>query len=85
MFKGLHFRVCDEVLVDLVYSETTPAPANGTRMNILAPPGKLGLVVDSPPDGGLPCVSDVKDYCPIRGKIRLGDRLVEVDSEDVTK
>jgi len=74
-----------KVLVDSDYSDTTSGLAAGTRINIVAPPGKLGLVVDSPPDGGLPYVSDVKDYCPIRGQIRLGDRLVEVDSEDVTK
>ena len=74
-----------KVLADLDYSDTTSGLAAGTRINIVAPPGKLGLVVDTPPDGGLPYVSDVKDYCPIRGQIRLGDRLVEVDSEDVTK
>ena len=74
-----------KVLADSDYSDTTSGLAAGTRINIVAPPGKLGLVVDTPPDGGLPYVSDVKDYCPIRGQIRLGDRLVEVDSEDVTK
>ena len=74
-----------KVLADSDYSDTTSGLAAGTRINIVAPPGKLGLVVDSPPDGGLPYVSDVKDYCPIRGQIRLGDRLVEVDSVDVTK
>jgi hypothetical protein len=30
-------------------------------------------------------VSDAKKYCMIRGGIRPGDRIVEVDNEDVTK
>jgi C-terminal processing protease CtpA/Prc len=72
-----------EVLVNPENSETTVR--TGTRIDIVAPPGKLGIVVDSPRDGGLPYVSHIKDYCPIREEIRLGDRLVRINDEDVTK
>ena len=63
-----------KVLLDTVYSETTSAPATGTRINIMAPPSKLGIIVDSPSNGGLPYVSDVQDYCPTRDKIGLDNR-----------
>mmetsp|Transcript_25109 Transcript_25109/g.32208 ORF Transcript_25109/g.32208 Transcript_25109/m.32208 type:complete len:157 (+) Transcript_25109:1-471(+) len=55
------------------------------RMDIFAPAGKLGVVVDSPPEGGSAYVSDIKMDSPIYGKIRLGDKLIAVDGEDVSK
>ncbi|KAL3797440.1 hypothetical protein ACHAW5_004459 [Stephanodiscus triporus] len=73
----------DKGLVNPENSETTVR--TGTRIDIMAPPGKLGIVVDSPRDGGLPYVSHIKEYCPIREEIRLGDKLVRINDEDVTK
>ena len=55
------------------------------RMEIIAPAGKLGVVVDSPPEGGSAYVSDIKEESPIRGEIRLGDKIMSVDGEDVSK
>lgn len=51
-------------------------------LNILAPPGKLGVVIDTPDDGA-PVVHAVKDSSVIANKIHVGDKLVAVDDEDV--
>ena len=50
-------------------------------LTIYAPPGKLGIVIDSPDDGA-PVIHDVKDTSPIFEEVRRGDRLVAVDGED---
>ena len=44
--------------------------------------GKLGIVLDSP-DNGAPVIHDLKETSPISDKVRIGDRLVAVDDEDV--
>lgn len=56
-----------------------------TTIDIIAPAGKLGVVVDSPPEGGSAYVSDIKVESHIFGKINLGDRIISVDGEDVSK
>jgi hypothetical protein len=51
-------------------------------LDIYAPAGKLGVVIDTPNDGP-PIVHAVKDTSPIADKVRVGDKLVAVDDEDV--
>mmetsp|Transcript_23012 Transcript_23012/g.47613 ORF Transcript_23012/g.47613 Transcript_23012/m.47613 type:complete len:699 (+) Transcript_23012:240-2336(+) len=51
-------------------------------IDIYAPPGKLGVVIDTPDDGA-PVVHAVKDTSPIADKVQVGDKLVAVDDEDV--
>ncbi|KAL7464066.1 hypothetical protein ACHAXS_004406 [Conticribra weissflogii] len=51
-------------------------------LDIYAPPGKLGVVIDTPDDGA-PVVHAVKDTSPIADKVQVGDKLVAVDDEDV--
>ena len=51
-------------------------------INIFAPPGKLGVVIDTPDDGA-PVVHAVKESSIIADKIQVGDKLVAVDDEDV--
>jgi hypothetical protein len=53
-------------------------------IEIMAPPGKLGVVIDTPNDGA-PVVHAVKDSSPIANEIRVGDNLVAVDDEDVRR
>jgi hypothetical protein len=47
-----------------------------------APPGKLGVVIDTPDDGA-PVVHAVKDSSVIAHMIQVGDKLVAVDETDV--
>jgi len=81
--------------VEVTPNDTTPATSTsggagfdintpGEIFEIIAPPGKLGIVVDSPPEGGCAFVSDIKQECPIKTRIKLGDKLIKVDDEDVS-
>ena len=51
-------------------------------LEILAPAGKLGVVIDTPDDGA-PVVHAVKDSSVIADQIQVGDKLIAVDEEDV--
>jgi C-terminal processing protease CtpA/Prc len=60
-------------------------PVGNTKdlvLNIFAPPGKLGVVIDTPDDGA-PVVHAVKDTSVIADQINVGDKLIAVDDEDV--
>jgi len=56
-----------------------------TKIDIIAPPGKLGLIIDSHPEGGLSQVIGIKDGSTMMGKLYLGDKVIAVDDEDVSK
>jgi len=51
-------------------------------LEIDAPAGKLGVVIDTPDDGA-PVVHAVKDSSVIADQICVGDKLIAVDDEDV--
>ena len=51
-------------------------------IEVLAPAGKLGVVIDTP-DEGAPVVHAVKDSSVIADQIQVGDKLIAVDNEDV--
>ena len=53
-------------------------------IEIIAPAGKLGVVIDTPNDGP-PIVHAVKGSSPLTNEIQIGDKLVSVDDEDVRK
>ena len=50
---------------------------------VQAPPGKLGVVVDTP-DSGPAVVFTVKESSVLQGELQVGDRLLAVDEMDVT-
>jgi hypothetical protein len=50
---------------------------------VRAPPGKLGMVVDTP-NGGVPVVRAIKSDSVLSGSVQVGDRLISVDHRDVT-
>lgn len=52
-------------------------------LEINAPAGKLGIVIDTPEMSDVPEVHAIKDSCPIRGQVQVGDKLVAVDDIDV--
>ncbi len=58
-------------------SEDAPAPP--TRV-VVAPPGKLGIVIDTTVDG--PVVHHVNDVSALKGKIFPGDIIVGIDNVD---
>jgi len=68
---------------DPTYDEAAYGRSRREEMiDIYAPAGKLGVVIDTPNDGA-PIVHAVKDTSPIATKIQVGDRLVAVDDQDV--
>jgi hypothetical protein len=50
---------------------------------VVAPAGKLGVVIDTPTEGP-PTVFDIKKNSPLLGQISIGDHLIRVDEEDVS-
>ena len=52
-------------------------------IDIYAPPGKLGVIIDTPDDSA-PVVHAIKDSSVVAGELQVGDKLVAVDDEDVT-
>lgn len=58
------------------------AQAREEILDILAPAGKLGVVIDTPDDGP-PVVHAVKDSSVIADQIQVGDKLIAVDDENV--
>ena len=50
---------------------------------VRAPPGKLGMVVDTP-NGGVPVVRAIKPDSVLNGSVKVGDRLISVDHVNVT-
>lgn len=66
-------------------AQKLPSPLqskNDETIVIYAPPGLLGVVIDTPFSGS-PKVHAIKDSCPIRNDIYVGDHLVAVDDVDV--
>jgi len=51
-------------------------------IEVLAPPGKLGVVIDTPNDGA-PVVHAIKDSSVIANQLQVGDKLTMVDDDDV--
>ncbi len=53
---------------------------NRIRLDIIAPPGKLGIIIDTCSEG--PIVHSVKPDSPLDGLIFKGDLVIAVDDED---
>lgn len=53
------------------------------EIHVIAPPGKLGVVIDTPLNG-IPVVHAIKDTSVLGELVRIGDKLVSVDGEDTT-
>jgi hypothetical protein len=53
------------------------------RFDVIAPAGKLGMVIDTPA-GCSPIVHAIKETSVLAHKVRVGDRLLSVDDEDCT-
>eukprot|EP00527_Entomoneis_sp_CCMP2396_P005247 CAMPEP_0198150438 /NCGR_PEP_ID=MMETSP1443-20131203/50928_1 /TAXON_ID=186043 /ORGANISM="Entomoneis sp., Strain CCMP2396" /LENGTH=244 /DNA_ID=CAMNT_0043815737 /DNA_START=30 /DNA_END=764 /DNA_ORIENTATION=- len=53
------------------------------RIELRAPAGKLGMVIDTPA-GGVPMVHAIKADSPMAYHVNVGDRLITVDGDDVT-
>jgi len=53
------------------------------EFEIIAPSGKLGVVIDTPYNGGnVPVVHAIKDTSILADRVRIGDKLLSVDGQD---
>lgn len=53
------------------------------QFEIIAPPGKLGVVIDTPYNGEkVPVVHAIKDTSILAERVRIGDKLLSVDGQD---
>jgi hypothetical protein len=51
---------------------------------VLAPPGLLGLVIESDNDGGFPIVHSIKKDSVLFGVVKEGDCVLSIDGQDVS-
>lgn len=54
---------------------------NSERITVVAPSGKLGIVIDNP-GGDIPIVHAIKETSALNGRIKVGDFLLSVDERD---
>ena len=48
-------------------------------LDVYAPAGKLGVIIDTPGDGA-PMIHFIKEISPVVNKVHVGDLLVAVDN-----
>lgn len=70
------------ISADPTFDQIYESNVHEEMLNIFAPAGKLGVVIDTPNDGA-PVVHAVKESSIIADKIQVGDKLVAVDDDDV--
>lgn len=62
------------------YVRSTGSSDSRQTVQVVAPPGKLGITIDS--SSGSPVVDGVDRDSPLKGSLSVGDVIVEVDSVD---
>jgi len=68
---------------DTFGEQYVPSASEEKRFDVEAPPGMLGLVLETSADG-VPTVHAVKASSALAETVKIGDRLLTVDGEDVT-
>jgi len=54
------------------------------QIEINAPSGKLGLILETAPNNGVPTVTKIKNGSPLEYQVKVDDKLLSVDGFDVT-
>jgi C-terminal processing protease CtpA/Prc len=70
--------------VDESSNTTVKQAFEGVKVIVYAPPGDLGLTVESDTKNGQLIVHSVKPFSPLHGKIREEDVLEYVDGESIS-
>jgi len=74
--------VADDASFEFRYHNRFAESEREELLQIFAPPGKLGVVIDTP-DEDAPVVHAIKESSPLIGKLLVGDKLVAIDDDDV--
>jgi hypothetical protein len=64
-------------------ADTDPAAFTEEHYEVLAPPGVLGLIIESSKSGGYPTVHSIKRNSVLAGVVKQGDRIVSIDDQEV--
>lgn len=64
--------------------QSRSSPSSSSRKTVIAPPGKLGLILANKSDGRGTVVSGVRSGSALAESINIGDRIIAVDGEDVS-
>ncbi len=62
----------------------TPSVSKRSKMTVIAPPGKLGIILANKADSKGTVVSGVRTSSVLAEKISPGDRIIAIDGEDVS-
>jgi PDZ domain len=73
----------DDVSFEEQYNPRTRRGHSQDKFEVQVPPGKLGMVIDTP-NNGVPVVHAIKQESILCDRVHVGDRLISVDGEDVT-
>jgi hypothetical protein len=82
-FSSAELTETATVVLPIIESEAPTPTHHEEIIDVYAPAGKLGMVVDTPGEGP-PIIHAVKDTSPLAGKMLVGDRLVALDDVDVS-
>jgi C-terminal processing protease CtpA/Prc len=74
--------MADDSSFEALFQDSGNGPRE-ERILVIAPPGKLGMVLDTPPGEG-PLVHAINESSVLKGRVKVGDRLITVDKEDVS-
>lgn len=72
----------DDASFEAQYNETGSS-VEVDVIDVLIPPGKLGVIIDTPDDSGPPILYAIKDTSCVAHVLKVGDKLIAVDGEDV--
>jgi C-terminal processing protease CtpA/Prc len=64
--------------------ERTDAPITEELIEIYAPAGKLGVVLDTPGDGP-PTVHELRPNSVLMNELKVGDKVIAIDDVDVRR
>jgi len=73
----------DSLLMDDASFEKQYEDLDRNQVEVEAPPGQLGIVIDTP-NGDIPEIHAIKNDSALFGSVVVGDQLLSVDEEDVT-
>ena len=67
------------------YRTSAASLAKRSRITVVAPPGKLGIILANKADSQGTVVSGVRTSSVLAEKISPGDRIIGIDGEDVSR
>lgn len=73
-----------EYTVARTSSATSASKHKARKIVVLAPPGRLGIILANRTNTHTTVVSEVRETSPLAGKIGVGDKIIAVDDENVS-